>query len=53
MKLRLLIDGDWSADTIDELREMVERQQQVDVDPCDGKGQMHGVLVGAVPVEDE
>lgn len=53
MKLRLLIEGEFSPDTVDEIRELVEAQHDVDVDPCDGKSAMHGVLVGAVPVDGE
>jgi uncharacterized protein YgfB (UPF0149 family) len=48
-----MIEGEFSPDTVDALRELVERQAGVDVDPCDGHGVLSGVLVGAVPVEDE
>jgi len=51
MRLRLLIEIEADADTVDALRIQVERQAPTSVDLRDGYPALTGALVGAVPVE--
>lgn len=53
MRLRLLIEIEADAATVEAVAEMHGYQARVDVDPHDGYAPMEGRLTGAVPLEDE
>lgn len=52
MRLRLLVEIDADADTVDALRVHVGNESPVDVDLRDGYAALSGRLVGAVPTEE-